>query len=111
MRGNVLLMLGVVGLLAVLCCGGCCALKEKDEVVTLDQVPAAVKATILEAAKDAKIEKIEKEDEDGKVIYEAECKMADGKEMEIKVDASGKLISKEIEDEKEEGKEKDEDED
>jgi len=106
MRGNVLLMLGVVGLFAVLCCGGCCALKEKGEKVTLDQVPPAVKATILEAAKGATVEKIKKEGKDDKVVYEAKCKTADGKKMEIKVDASGKLISNEMKGEKEKGKEK-----
>ena len=65
--------------------------------VTIDQVPAAVKATILKEAGDHKITEIEKETKDGKTIYEAEW-VADGKEIEIKVAEDGTLLGKETED-------------
>ncbi len=69
---------------------------EKD--VTIDQVPTAVKATILKEAGDHKIEEIEEVSRDGKVVYyEAEWK-ADGKEIEIEVAPDGKLLSREVED-------------
>ena len=72
--------------------------KKTEKDVTIDQVPAAVKATILKEAGDNKIEEIEEVSRDGKVVYyEAEWKSG-GKEIEIKVDPSGKLLSKEIED-------------
>ena len=45
-----------------------------EEKVTMDQVPAAVKATILKEAGDNKITEIEKETKNGKVVYEAELK-------------------------------------
>ena len=72
--------------------------KESEKDVTIDQVPAAVKATILKEAGDNKIEEIEEVSKDGKVVYyEAEWKSG-GKEIEIEVDPSGKLLSKEVED-------------
>jgi len=71
---------------------------ETEKNVTLDQVPAAVKATILKQAGDNKIEEIEEVSVNGKVVcYEAEWK-TDGKEIEIKVAPCGKLLKKEIED-------------
>ena len=72
--------------------------KKTEKDVTIDQGPAAVKATILKEAGDNKIEEIEEVSQDGKVIYyEAEWKSG-GKEIEIEVDPSGKLLSKEVED-------------
>ena len=85
----------IVGLSAALA-GKCGKKTEKD--VTIDQVPAAVKATIEKEAGDNKIEEIEEVSKDRKVVYyEAEWKTG-GKEIEIKVDPSGKLLSKEVED-------------
>jgi hypothetical protein len=72
--------------------------KKTEKDVTIDQVPAAVKATILKEAGSNTIEEIEEVSKDGKVVYyEAEWKTG-GKEIEIKVDPKGKLLSKEIED-------------
>jgi len=72
--------------------------KKTEKDVTIDQVPAAVKTTILKEAGDNKIEEIEEVSQDGKVVYyEAEWKTG-GKEIEIKVDPSGKLLSTEVED-------------
>jgi len=73
--------------------------KKTEKNVTIDQVPDAVKATILKEAGDNKIEEIEEVSVDGKVVfYEAEWK-AGGKEIEIKVAPDGRLLKKEIEDE------------
>jgi len=84
----------VVGLLAAPAAAG----KKTEKDVTIDQVPKAVKATILKEAGDNKIEEIEEVSRDGKVIYyEAEWKSG-GKEIEITVDPKGKLLSREIED-------------
>jgi len=70
---------------------------EGEEEVTIKQVPAAVRATILKEAKGAKIEEIEKETRKGKTVYEAEF-VVGGKEIEIRVDSTGKLLSREVED-------------
>ena len=83
----------VFGLVALAACARWPWEKEK---LTLDQVPAAVRATIEKEAKGAEIKEIEKEDEDGKLVYEAEF-VRDGKETEIKVDPAGKLLSTEVE--------------
>jgi len=72
--------------------------KKTEKDVTIDQVPTAVKTTIEKEAGDNKIEEIEEVSKDGKVVYyEAEWKTG-GKEIEIKVDPSGKLLSTEVED-------------
>ena len=72
--------------------------KKTEREVTIDQVPAAVKATILEQAGENKIEEIEEVSVEGSVVfYEAEWK-AGGKEIEIEVAPDGKLLKKEIED-------------
>ena len=81
---------------------------EDEEEVSLDEVPAAVKATILKEADGAEVEEVEKEIEDGKVVYEAEFEV-DGQEVEIEVAEDGTLLSREIDDEDEEGDDDDED--
>jgi uncharacterized membrane protein YkoI len=70
---------------------------EDEEEVSLDAVPAAVKATILKEAAGAEIEEVVKETEDGQTVYEAEFE-ADGKEIEIEAAADGTLLEREIED-------------
>ncbi len=76
--------------------------KEADEVkVTLDQLPAAVKDTLLKEVGKGTISDIDKETEDGKTIYEADATI-DGKNWEIKIAEDGKLISKKLDDEKDE---------
>jgi len=77
--------------------------KEKERAVTLDQVPAPVKATILREAGKNKILELEEVVQDGGKFYEAVW-MKDGKEIEIKIAPGGKLLGKE-EEEKEEGEE------
>jgi hypothetical protein len=72
--------------------------KDKDEKnVTIDQVPAAVKAAILKEAGDNKIKESEAETKNGTTVYEAEW-VADGKEVEIKVSADGAVLKKKVED-------------
>jgi len=70
---------------------------DDEEEVSLDEVPAAVKATILEHAKGGTIEEIERETEDGQVVYEAEVEI-NGKEYEIEVAADGTLLEIEEDD-------------
>jgi len=66
---------------------------EKERAVSLDKVPAKVKATILKAAGKNKVEEIE---EVTLTLYEAEW-VVDGKEVEVTVTAGGKLLMKEME--------------
>jgi len=89
-----LIGLGVVGTLAFTAW----AAQEGEEQVTLDQVPAAVKATILKESAGGKITEIERETKNGKTIYEAEF-LLDGKEVEIQVAPDGTLLGREMGDE------------
>lgn len=79
----------------------------KEEKVTIDQVPAAVKETLLKEAGGGAIKDIDKETEDGKVQYEVDV-VIDGKNFEIVVAEDGKLVSKKLDEEKDEkdGKDK-----
>jgi uncharacterized membrane protein YkoI len=74
---------------------------EHEETVTLEQVPAAVKATILKESAGGEIKEIEVETERGKTFYEAEF-VRNGKTIEIKVAPDGTLL--ETEEEKHESK-------
>ena len=99
MKGWTLLVAGVL-VLGFVAAGALYAEETKaknEEKVTIDQVPAAVKATILKEAGDNKITEIEKETKDGKTIYEAEWIVGD-KKIEIKVAEDGTLLSKKTED-------------
>jgi len=70
---------------------------EDEEEVSLDDVPEAVKATILKEAAGAEIEEVVKETEDGQNVYEAEFEV-DGKEIEIEVAENGALLETDVED-------------
>jgi len=70
--------------------------EEHEEHVSIDQVPEAVKATILAESRGAPIKEIECEKWKGRTIYEAEW-IVNGQEVEIKVAPDGTLLKKEIE--------------
>ncbi|MBN1845377.1 MAG: PepSY-like domain-containing protein [Sedimentisphaerales bacterium] len=71
--------------------------EEDEEEVTLDQVPAAVKAAILAEAQGGTIKEIERETEDGQTTYEAEI-VINGKEIEIEIAPDGKVLEREADD-------------
>ena len=89
-----LIGLSVIGLLTLVAW----AADGQEEKVALDQVPAAVKATILEEAAGAKITEVEREMKDGKTIYEAEF-LRDGREIEIQIAPDGTVLGREVENE------------
>jgi uncharacterized membrane protein YkoI len=92
-RWLLLLLVVVASVLAVGAAVWCAGAKQ-DEKVTLDQVPAAVKATIVKAAEGGRIGGIEQATEDGKTVYEAEVTIG-AKTFDVKVAPDGKLLSKE----------------
>ena len=73
-----------------------------------DDLPAAVAAAVAKHAGDAEIKEIEKAEiraalqfvalETPQVVYEVEF-LRDGREVELKIDADGKILGKEVEDE------------
>lgn len=83
--------------------------EEGDEVkMTLDQVPAPVRATLKREAGGAEIKSVDKEEQHGKTIYETDV-MSGGKNWEIKVDENGRLLSKKLDEEEKEKSSKSED--
>lgn len=69
---------------------------ERSEVVTLEQVPKAVRASIEREVGQTEIRKIERTDEDGVVAYEVDLREKSGK-RELVFDADGALLSAEEE--------------
>ena len=93
----------MICLMAVIClalCIGAVATKQamdRETKVSIEEIPAAVKATILAEAKEGTIEEIEMGTENGKTVYEAEV-IIDGQEIDIEVAPDGTLLGKETED-------------
>lgn len=75
---------------------------EKDDVVAWKDVPAAVQTTIKTEAKGGTVIEVEKSSKKGKEVFEAKVKGTDGKTIEIKVAADGKLLKVEAENEDDE---------
>jgi len=73
---------------------------EDEEQVSINDVPEAVKATILKEAEGGTIKEIESGTENGKTVYDADV-IINGQEVEIKVAADGTLLSKKVEDDDE----------
>jgi uncharacterized membrane protein YkoI len=65
---------------------------EKEQKVTLDQLPAAVRATLENQAQGGTIDDIEVETKDGKVVYEADV-VKNGATIKVKIAEDGTLIS------------------
>ncbi|NIS80093.1 MAG: hypothetical protein GTO14_07765 [Anaerolineales bacterium] len=78
--------------------------------ISSDEVSKDIKVTILKHAAGGEIEEIECEDECGKFIFEVGVSIG-GKEVELKVNAKGKLVSKEIEDDDDEDDDDEDDDD
>ena len=82
----------------------------KEEKVSLKDCPEAVQKTIKDSAKDGRIVEVEKETKkDGTIVYEAEIKRADGKEVEVTVASDGTLLKTEVEDDEDDDKGDDDD--
>ncbi len=77
--------------------------------LTMDQLPAAVKATIEKESKGATVGEIEKETEGGKTFYEAEI-VKNGRHSFVHVSTRGKVLKRESaqQERKAEGAEKEE---
>ena len=83
-----------------------CAKQESKEK---SQLPEKALQAINKAYADATITEVEKENEDGKEVYEVELKSG-GKEIEVDVTADGKILSNEDEDKDDDEKDEDENE-
>ena len=69
--------------------------REENEVkVTMDQVPPAARDALNREAAGGTITKVEREEENGRTVYEAHVK-SNGKTREIAVDANGNPVADE----------------
>jgi hypothetical protein len=75
----------------------------KEVKIKFTEAPAKVQQTLTYEAHGAKIDSLDKEEKDGKTVYEADA-VIDGTNYEIVVDPTGKLISKKIDNEEDEKK-------
>ena len=73
----------------------------KDDKVAVADIPKVVVDAIAAAQAGGKITEAEKETKNGVVIYEVEV-ANNGKKYEVKVDATGKLLSNKIDDDDDE---------
>ncbi len=70
-----------------------CTEGKKEVTLKFADCPAAVQKTILDHAGGVQFSEVDKETKkDGRVVYEAKGKRADGKKIEIKVAADGSLV-------------------
>lgn len=83
--------LGILGMVALT---GWATVGADEKQLTLDEVPAAVKATILREAGKGKINEIERDNRGDKLVYEAEI-LLDGDEFDIIVAPDGTLLGRE----------------
>jgi len=72
--------------------------------LTIDQLPAAAKATIQKETQGAKVKELKKETEGDKLVYSAEI-VKDGKESEVHVAADGTVTKRGAEEEGEDERE------
>ena len=68
--------------------------EKKEAALTLEQVPAPVRATIEKESAGARVDEIEKETEGGKTFYEAEI-VKNGRESYVHVAENGKVLKRE----------------
>jgi len=86
---------GLVALVCLLFASPLRAAAETEKKITIGQVPAAVKATILKATKGGRVVDIGEIRKGGKVIrYELECRLG-GKEVDLIIGPAGKLLGTE----------------
>ena len=88
--------MGIVIAIGVIAFVSGCAMFQKEDSgqqISMDQLPAAVKAAAEKEIAGAKIIEVEKELKDGKPIY-AVTYDENGKEMEVEYSEDGTLLSK-----------------
>ena len=73
--------------------GGCAT---QETAVTMEQVPAAVRATLTRESAGGKVTEVEKEVKNGKTVYSADITVG-GEEWDLTVAEDGSVISKEKE--------------
>jgi len=63
----------------------------REKSVKLDKLPAAVKATVVEASRGLKLKGLTQEEKNGEILYEAELEV-DGHIRDVIIDAHGVIV-------------------
>ncbi|MEI8248151.1 MAG: PepSY-like domain-containing protein [Lentisphaerota bacterium] len=72
---------------------GCAMFESKEQIISINELPAAVKSQAEKEVAGCKVKEVEKEKKHGKVIYTIDYEQ-NGTEMELEYSEDGKLISK-----------------
>jgi uncharacterized membrane protein YkoI len=72
------------------------AAEEKEEAISLDKVPAAVRKSLATYAKDSEVKRVELGDQDGTKVYEFDIEQGSTK-FELTLSKKGKFMGKEQE--------------
>jgi uncharacterized membrane protein YkoI len=67
----------------------------EEAKLTMDQLPAPVKATLEKEAKDGSIGEVTQETKNGKMYYEAQIHRKNGKDRYVHVAPDGKVLKRE----------------
>ena len=98
MKGRYWKLVAVIGFAGLLGCATMSGHGAKKEApgqqVSLSEIPTPARATIERLTAGGEIKKIEKEEQEGIVIYDVEAKVKD-KDVEYDVDGNGKILSAE----------------
>ncbi|CAN5358165.1 hypothetical protein BH09PLA1_BH09PLA1_24010 [soil metagenome] len=93
-----LMSVGILGLAVTLLTG--CAMagdehKSDEKKIALGEAPAAVQAAVKKVAGDQKLDKLVKETDEGKTVYEAEFKV-NGAAHSAKISETGEVLEEEM---------------
>jgi hypothetical protein len=68
--------------------------EEKEETISMDKVPKAVKATLAKYATESEVKNVEKSDQNGKKVYEFDIEQGTHK-FEVAISPKGKFMGTE----------------
>ncbi len=96
MRGSRRRLIGIlsVGIAAIV---AATSVRAAEQKVAIDELPDAVRTALNKIVGSGTISEIEREDEDGQVVYEVEATV-DGKNVELEFSATGELLETETAD-------------
>jgi Ethanolamine utilization protein EutJ (predicted chaperonin) len=97
-----------IGLALVAAAGLAVGCAGHEKTIALTDMPGPARAGLERAAAGGQITSVEKTTKNGQVVYSADATI-NGKAYDITVDESGKLISKELEEENEKGEKNEKD--
>ncbi len=83
---------GTLVVLIATCLAACAS--PRASRVTTAELPAAVRATVDQAVAGGSVDKIDKETENGRIVYDVEATVA-GKHVEYTITADGKIVGTE----------------